>query len=384
MDILAREARHGDGLRMSTSGKKRDPLLDEDEDDWVRTSIIAGWSHGYLQMVSLLPAAEKVIAMHADWIVEAFETAAAKELGQQQIGLSAPDRNASFSRTVSKSTTGPSLRVDHPTNGVLPNVQAVNVIPPTPVITDSVALAPSTTPSPQKDTLAVQHGSSALSDAEDDDDILTFTPKNRRSSSNASRSSKSGGASPPVPPYKTSPPTLSPSADELVESLTSDAPAPKHLVTTVERAMRDEQSHGQLPLGSASSAPASRPITPSRRPIPARQTSGPSPPASSRTSRPERALSLSPPLSATPRTGRSPSSSALPPPQGAVFIDARDLMRRRKEDVVYGIVSGAGSRTSSPLPGCRTSDAARPTPAAAHAGHDAQAGAALDSRKTFE
>ncbi|KWU42034.1 alpha/beta-hydrolase, partial [Rhodotorula sp. JG-1b] len=159
MDILAREARHGDGLRMSTSGKKRDPLLDEDEDDWVRTSIIAGWSHGYLQMVSLLPAAEKVIAMHADWIVEAFETAAAKELGQQQIGLSAPDRNASFSRT---------------------------------------------------------HGSSALSDAEDDDDILTFTPKNRRSSSNASRSSKSGGASPPVPPYKTSPPTLSPSADELV------------------------------------------------------------------------------------------------------------------------------------------------------------------------
>ena len=200
----------------------------------------------------------------------------------------------------------------------------------------------------------MQHGSSALSDAEEDDDILTFTPKNRRSSSNASRSSKSGGASPPVPPGKTSPPALSPSADELAESLAGSAPGPPtHLVTTVERAMRDEQSHGRFPLGSASSAPASRPTTPSRRPIPPRQTSGPSPAASSRTSRPERALSLSPPLSATPRTGRSPSGSALPPPQGAVFIDARDLMRRRKEDVVYGIVSGAGSRTSSPPPGAQ-------------------------------
>ncbi|GAA5911378.1 hypothetical protein JCM8208_005235, partial [Rhodotorula glutinis] len=77
LELVARESRHGAGLRMSSSSSVRDPILDEDEDDWVRTSIIAGWSHGYLQMVSLLPAADKVIAMHADWIVEAFERAAA-------------------------------------------------------------------------------------------------------------------------------------------------------------------------------------------------------------------------------------------------------------------------------------------------------------------
>lgn len=389
MDILAREARHGDGLRMSTSGRKREPLVDENEDDWVRTCIIAGWSHGYLQMVSLLPAAERVIAMHADWIVEAFETAAEKELAQQQLVPPAPDKATSrSSRGGDRASSEPPARPEVATGAVLPDMQPVNVIPPTPVIADTVPLAPSTAPSPQKDTLAV-HGTSALSDAEDEDEILTFTPKNRRTFSNASRSSHSGGASPPVStPYTASPPTTqSPSAEE-----TAEVPAlGEHLVTTVERAMRDEL-HRRVPPAPASSAPTSRPTTPSRD----AQTSSPAsvasaPPASSPSGGnkvsgpPARTLSLSPPpAAANPRTGRSPSGSALPPPQGAVFIDARDLMRRRKEDVVYGIVSGAASRTSSPLPARKASETVARASSAHPVGHDEREGARFDRRRTLE
>ncbi|GAA5983859.1 hypothetical protein JCM10908_005954 [Rhodotorula pacifica] len=383
MDILAREARHGDGLRMSTSGRKRDPFVDETEDDWVRTSIIAGWSHGYLQMVSLLPAAEKVIAMHADWIVEAFETAAEKELNnqQQQLRLAAPARSSSSTRTPTRTpaSTGAATRPEHlTTNGILPDMQPINVIPPTPVITDSTALAPSATPSPQKDTLAV-HSASALSDGEQEDDILTFTPKRRRGSSNASRSSRSGGASPPTQPYKSSPPLLSPGADETIEVLDECVPAMGglHLVTPAERALRDELlPGGQQSHLALNSAPASRPTTPGRRSASAQPgaTSGSS--TATRTSRPERTLSLSPPPAPSPRTGRSPSASALPQPQGAIFIDARDLMRRRKEDVVFGIVSGAGSRTSSPPPR-KAGDGER-------GGAEEKEGARFDRRRTVE
>ncbi|GAA5864223.1 hypothetical protein JCM3774_001261 [Rhodotorula dairenensis] len=389
MDILAREARHGDGLRMSTSGKKRDPLVDENEDDWVRTCIIAGWSHGYLQMVSLLPAAERVIAMHADWIVEAFETAAEKEFAQQPLGLPAPDNASRSARGGAQPAPEAQARLEVVPSSVSPDAQPVNVIPPTPVIADTVPLAPSTTASPQKDTLAV-HGSSALSDGEDEDEILTFTPKNRRTSSNASRGSNSGGATPPSAINKASPSTQSPSAEETGAGSAHGIPAPGHLVTTVERAMRDE-THGRVPLApSTSSAPTSRPSTPSRDALsssPASNASAPppssSPTSGNRVSRPARALSLSPPPAGTPRTGRSPSGSALPQPQGAVFIDARDLMRRRKEDVVYGIVSGTASRTSSPLPARKTSDNVRAS--SAHpAGHEEREGARFDRRRTLE
>lgn len=381
MELLAREARHGDRLRMSTSGTKRDPLLDEDENDWVRTSIIAGWSHGYLQMVSLLPAAERVIAMHADWIVEAFECAREKDaLSAPQVGTASSARSPAR-QSATPATPPPTLPRGA---GAAATEQMVNVVPPTPVLTQKTALSPEGPASPEGDSLAVQ-GSSALSDGEDDD-ILTFTPKNRRASSNASR----GSGSPPVLPSLVSPPNLSPDltelneADQLPPCPDGQSPGlPAHLVTTVERAMRDEPTvlRRPPPLSVAGSSASTRPATPAR-PQTAPRTSSVPTPSPSRSTRAERTLSLSPPPASTPRTGRSPSGSTPPGSHGAVFIDARDLMRRRKEDVVYGIVSGTGSRTSSPPPPRKSSESGRRGSSSDVEG-DAH-GAQFDRRRTVE
>lgn len=59
LELIGRGGKFGESLRMSSSpssagGGKRDPILDEDEADWVTMRIISGWSHGYLQMSSLV------------------------------------------------------------------------------------------------------------------------------------------------------------------------------------------------------------------------------------------------------------------------------------------------------------------------------------------
>lgn len=66
------------------SSAARDPVLDEAEDDWVQMKIIEGWSHGYLQMLSLLPEAEHAINMMADWIETAFEKHEEKSRPEQR------------------------------------------------------------------------------------------------------------------------------------------------------------------------------------------------------------------------------------------------------------------------------------------------------------
>lgn len=48
-------------------------MINESEEDWITVDIIPGWSHGYLQMSSLLPGAVAVIEGMGKWITEAFE-----------------------------------------------------------------------------------------------------------------------------------------------------------------------------------------------------------------------------------------------------------------------------------------------------------------------
>ena len=55
-----------------------DPIVRESEDDWTQIRIFEGWSHGYLQMVTILAGAEDAIAMLAQWINDAFDKDAAK------------------------------------------------------------------------------------------------------------------------------------------------------------------------------------------------------------------------------------------------------------------------------------------------------------------
>ena len=71
-----RSARFGETLRMSKGGAaamQHDPIEDEDAEDWVQMRIIEGWSHGFLQMSSLLPEAKQVITFLGTWATEIFE-----------------------------------------------------------------------------------------------------------------------------------------------------------------------------------------------------------------------------------------------------------------------------------------------------------------------
>lgn len=69
-EVKRRGARFGEQLRMSGSTAMEE---EEDVDDWVQMRIIEGWSHGYLQMSSLLPEAKKVISFLSSWMAGAFD-----------------------------------------------------------------------------------------------------------------------------------------------------------------------------------------------------------------------------------------------------------------------------------------------------------------------
>ncbi|TFY71176.1 hypothetical protein EVG20_g1821 [Dentipellis fragilis] len=55
--------------------KELDRLEGECEDDWVQMQIFTEWSHGYLQMPTLLPEAKAVIRDIADWMDDMFTMA---------------------------------------------------------------------------------------------------------------------------------------------------------------------------------------------------------------------------------------------------------------------------------------------------------------------
>ncbi|KAJ7178358.1 Alpha/Beta hydrolase protein [Mycena crocata] len=81
--ISGKSARFGESLRMSSSSevpmdlaalkRERDKLARQTEEDWVQLVIWSEWSHGYLQMPSLMSEAKAVIEELAEWINAAFE-----------------------------------------------------------------------------------------------------------------------------------------------------------------------------------------------------------------------------------------------------------------------------------------------------------------------
>ncbi|BGP40581.1 hypothetical protein JCM10450v2_004584 [Rhodotorula kratochvilovae] len=365
-ELLARESRHGDGLRMSSSSSKRDPLLDEDEDDWVQTSIIAGWSHGYLQMVSLLPAAEKVISMHADWIAEAFDRTRDKD---EQCKSAAPPSPSQ--RAPSRLPQLQQQRSPTPSPRKLAPVKPINIVPPTPTLeqgpTSPIAMQSPATPPKGTDG----------DDSREDDDVLTFTPRRRRGSSNTSRTVSPA----PLPlPAKAMPsvdaifgsgdagrsrtPSNGSTGPQIAAPAPTHAHVPSHLITPVERALRADL-HASL-KHNGHGAPRAQSATPRSAMGRADASAG-------------RALSPPAPRGGSPHgvKGRSNSSGSLPAAQGAVFIDAKELLRRRRDDVVSGI-SLNNSRNAS-----RSGSDGEREDGAGDEG-DERAGARVARRRTME
>lgn len=291
---------------MSTgSSSTRDPILDEDEDDWVQMKIIEGWSHGYLQMVSLLPESVLAINMMADWITTSFKK-----------------HHVKF---------------------------------PAKVVTPKVVLASPLVPSPLRTKNA------ETSESEKDDDILSFTPRRRRGSSSTSRSGS------PAPVKQLNLPKLS-SASSSDETTTSS-----HSVLSPD----DQISHLSPPLLKVTSdSPSFRPLflppplishnhqslpnSPHRNHHALREDllesslhhlatkQRPngidlSPPVQKSTSDDEILLASANIVSSSLPLGRSGSTGSLP----SNFVDAKDLLRRRREDAVFGLSTPSGSAVAS-------------------------------------
>ena len=74
---LLRGKSTGAGLRMSAPANSADErLLGESEEDWVQMHIFSEWSHGYLQMPTLMREVRGVIDGLADWIDGVFARSA--------------------------------------------------------------------------------------------------------------------------------------------------------------------------------------------------------------------------------------------------------------------------------------------------------------------
>jgi len=82
--LSGKSARFGESLRMSSveghlDGKssdmkrERDKLASEVESDWVQMVLFSDWSHGYLQMPTLMTEARAVSEELAEWIDLTFE-----------------------------------------------------------------------------------------------------------------------------------------------------------------------------------------------------------------------------------------------------------------------------------------------------------------------
>ncbi|KAF8125003.1 Alpha/Beta hydrolase protein [Boletus edulis] len=90
--LSGKSARLGEGLRMTEVHlddfpedevarmvAERDQLARETEDDWVQMVLFSDWSHGYLQMMTLMSEASAVVDDLADWIEDAFVRHSGKE-----------------------------------------------------------------------------------------------------------------------------------------------------------------------------------------------------------------------------------------------------------------------------------------------------------------
>lgn len=90
--LTSKSAKFGEGLRMTEvhlddipeddiarMTAERDQLARETEDDWVQMVLFSDWSHGYLQMMTLMSEAKAVVEDLADWIEDAFVRYSGKE-----------------------------------------------------------------------------------------------------------------------------------------------------------------------------------------------------------------------------------------------------------------------------------------------------------------
>ncbi|OJA18626.1 hypothetical protein AZE42_01772 [Rhizopogon vesiculosus] len=102
--LAGKSARFGSALQMSTAHasddegikklkRERDQLAKETEDDWVQMVLFSDWSHGYLQMMTLMSEARAVVEDLADWMDDAFVRYSGKGNGSPRVELNSAENS---------------------------------------------------------------------------------------------------------------------------------------------------------------------------------------------------------------------------------------------------------------------------------------------------
>ncbi|KAK4048272.1 hypothetical protein OIO90_005891 [Microbotryomycetes sp. JL221] len=360
MELLAKENKFGESLRMSGSSFSRDPILDEHEDDWVDMRILGGWSHGYLQMIALLPEAEHAINMMADCITDSFERHQQKAAARQQKAptSSTPARIGSPARpksaTASTPAAGPSSSHLKPgTTSESEKDDEVNVLSFTPRRrrpSPSQSRAESPLPGSLSPSSSITTSSSrrVMSPSSDEGSGSASTAATSRS---LLRSPESRLSPPALPSFRSDSssefPTLTTAATMIDQSPSATS---AKLLSPAEHALKDELSatlpsneNSNRSRGSTTSGDvgSSIPIVFSSDEEQLPRTT----PGRDSTATVQSGHLLSPKISSTPKQGRSGSFGSSTPlgshSPGPVLptnlIDAKELLKRRRDDVVYGI-----------------------------------------------
>ena len=79
--MLAKGRSDMDSAELQTLEDELESLDVESDDDWLQMQIFSGWSHGYLQMPSLMPEAQVAIDDLATWIEGVFATVSPVDSG---------------------------------------------------------------------------------------------------------------------------------------------------------------------------------------------------------------------------------------------------------------------------------------------------------------
>lgn len=302
---VAASSRFGEGLRttpISSSNAPVDPIETESPEDWVQMRIIEGWSHGFLQMSSLMPEAKQVIKFLGTWMSIVFEDYADKLDEERRIKGEAK-RIATGKALASRqgSPLAPDKSLPSVPTLALPNAAKTN---------EGVAKS--------RVELSVPQGNDADDEDDGDDGALMLIPKGGRRLSNRTASPLSG--SPKIPsPGKGSEALPDKSKDH------HGSPKPPQL-ELLRAQLREERatSLSDSETTFAAQQRASRPATTQAFSIPGRADS-------------DSHLSSQSRHGSTPRRSSKNGPSHLDEKYRAMLVEETSLLARRRDDVLYGL-----------------------------------------------
>lgn len=324
-EVQAKLNKHGEGLRMSSAAAaQRDPILDETEDDWVTTRFIEGWSHGFMQMVSLLPKVEHFFALTADWATFSFDRYEEQLLSAARVPTATPVRTMSPAGTTAspRPYTPQSALAGQESTSEKEEEEPLSFVP-------KRRGSRTTSPSPAASIRAQMLGSAPASGT-DGEKTFHRSPLSSESTSDsnagyststAATSVTSGQRASSADIKVISPPS---SALSTRRTSPSEGTAARSAGDPIRRVMRDDVDLLHLPSSSKLSPSGSRIGVPAPH---EGQLHGSSSPAGAGASG-----TVTPSL-------RKPSDAVENAMGASAFVEASDLIKRRREDAVYNLGS---------------------------------------------